>query len=177
MTRRKEAATHCSSSRLTGHRSQTLHHISSQHWCTSHCCTWIQRICRAGGKLHKHNNISNMSQQVKTFLLFKLDSGFSLFFVPVRVDYVMSLLSFSISNSGTFLPRLIEIMIFRCGSWISLYDPGHNRKFSSIDLIFHRCSLWKKPLQRPGVLHPERLYTLIVSSYVGRLMTSSDCRI
>lgn len=34
-----------------------------------------------------------MSQQVKTFLLFKLDCGFSLF-VPVWVDYVMSLLSF-----------------------------------------------------------------------------------
>lgn len=75
---RKEATTHCSSSRLIGHHSQTLHHTSSQHWCTCHCCTWTQRICRAGEKLCTQINVRNTSQQAKTLPLFKLDSGFSL---------------------------------------------------------------------------------------------------
>lgn len=54
--RMKAAATHCSSFRPTDRRSRIRRRTSSRRWCTSRCCTWIQLICRAGGRLHTHKH-------------------------------------------------------------------------------------------------------------------------
>lgn len=52
----RSGTTHCSSSRLIGHRSRTRRHTSSRRWCTSRCYTWIQPIGRAGVRLHTHTH-------------------------------------------------------------------------------------------------------------------------
>lgn len=155
--RQKEAATHCSSSRLIGRRSQTLHRTSSQHWCTCHCCTWIQRLCRAGGTLHTQNNIGNVSQQTKTLLPFRPDPGFSLF-SPVWVDYLMSLLSFC---GDAFYLKLGYISAQADRDQGSDVGPEYN--FSIQHTIEkHGC---------------DRSLMFSLKSVHGRLMTSSGCRL
>lgn len=59
--RMKAAATHCSSFRPTDRRSRIRRRTSSRRWCTSRCCTWIQLICRAGGRLHTQTHTHRMT--------------------------------------------------------------------------------------------------------------------
>lgn len=69
-----KAATHCSSSRLIGRHSRIRRHTSSRRWCTSRCCTWIQLICRAGGKLHRYTYTERHQKNSLRFSLNKMNS-------------------------------------------------------------------------------------------------------